>query len=83
MRPDGYFSQIEHVPQSDLKHSLRLNAQGGEEVCDGQIISSSICESQGVLLSSVLFCFVFKEGDFKVWHHASCPAGDGCRLPWQ
>lgn len=23
----------------------------------------------------VLFCFVFKEGDFKVWQCASCPAG--------
>lgn len=34
MRPDGYFSQTEHVPQNDLKHSLKLNVQGGEEVCD-------------------------------------------------
>lgn len=64
MRPDGYFSQTEHVPQSDLKHSLNLNARGGEEVCDEQIISSSLCK--GVSLSSVLFCFVFKEGEFKI-----------------
>lgn len=57
MRPDGFFSQTEHVPQSDLKHSLKLNAWGGEEVCDEQIISSSICKSRGVSLSSViLFC---------------------------
>lgn len=60
MRPDGYFSQTEHVPQSDLEHSLKLNARGGEEVSDEQIISSSICKSHGVSLSSVLFCFVFK-----------------------
>lgn len=58
MRPDGYFSQTEHVPQSDLKHSLKLNARGGEEVCDEQIISSSICKSRDVSLFScvILFC---------------------------
>lgn len=91
MRPDGYFSQIEHVPESDLKHSLKLSVQGREEVCDEQIISSSIRETQSVSLSSVLFCFVFEEGDSKVWHCACCPAGaraavlyggGGCWLPW-
>lgn len=57
MRPDGYFSQIEHVPESDLKHSLKLSVRGREEVCDEQIISSSIRESQCLTLFCViLFC---------------------------
>lgn len=56
MRPDGYFSQTEDVPQSDLKHSLKLNVRGGEEVCDEQIISSSICESGCLTLFCVILC---------------------------
>lgn len=57
MRPDGYFSQTEHVPQSDLEHSLKLSARGGEEVSDEQIISSSICKSWCLTLFCViLFC---------------------------
>ena len=56
MRPAGYFSQTKHLPRSDLKHSLQPSVRSKREVCDEQIISSSICESRGLLLSSVLFC---------------------------
>lgn len=62
MRPAGHFSQTKHLPQSDLKHSLQPSMRGEGAVCDEQIISSSTCESQGLSLSPVLFCFVFREG---------------------
>lgn len=85
MRPAGYFSQTKHLPGSDLKHDPQPSTWGKGEVCDEQIISSGTHESQGLSLSSLLICFVFKEGGFEVWHGVSCSAqvtDAGCGPLW-
>lgn len=64
MRPAGYFGQTKHFPRSDLKHGPQPSVRGEGAVSDEQMILSSICESWGLSLSSVWFCFVFKEGGF-------------------